>query len=62
MIRTPNWKTSCLNLQYGDRTWPLIIVGALMFIPGAYHVRIAYLAFRGRKGYSFDDIPSYYDD
>ncbi|CAG0917008.1 unnamed protein product [Notodromas monacha] len=48
--------------KYADRTWPLILVGALMFVPGAYHVRIAYLAFRGHRGYSFDDIPSYYDD
>ncbi|KAK8729971.1 hypothetical protein OTU49_008412 [Cherax quadricarinatus] len=48
--------------KYADRTWPLIILGALMFIPGAYHSYIAYYAFKGYDGYSFDDIPSYDDD
>jgi hypothetical protein len=30
-----------------------------MFIPGAYHVRIAYYAFKGYIGYSFEDIPEF---
>lgn len=30
-----------------------------MFIPGAYHVRIAFLAFRGYEGFSFEDIPEF---
>jgi hypothetical protein len=30
-----------------------------MFIPGAYHVRIAYYAFKGYEGYSYDDIPEF---
>lgn len=47
------------DAKYGDRTWPLLILGALMFIPGAYHVRIAYYAFKGYTGYSFDDIPDF---
>ena len=46
-------------LQYADRTWPVLIIGALMFIPGAYHVRIAYYAYKGYDGYSYDDIPEF---
>ena len=30
-----------------------------MFIPGAYHVRIAYYAYKGYDGYSYDDIPEF---
>uniref|UniRef100_A0A914C2M9 Transmembrane protein 230 n=1 Tax=Acrobeloides nanus TaxID=290746 RepID=A0A914C2M9_9BILA len=45
--------------QYEDRKWPLMLLGVLMFIPGAYHVRIAYYAYIGEAGYSFDDIPDF---
>ena len=45
--------------QYGDRTWPVLLLGALMFIPGAYHVRIAFYAFKEYDGYSYDDIPEF---
>lgn len=45
--------------QYKDRMWPVIILGALMFIPGAYHVRVALMAYRKVPGYSFDDIPEF---
>jgi len=48
-----------IDTKYSDRTWPVLILGAIMFIPGAYHVRIAYYAFKGYKGYSFDDIPDF---
>ncbi|GAB6022467.1 hypothetical protein CHUAL_006578 [Chamberlinius hualienensis] len=48
-----------IDTKYSDRTWPVLILGSLMFIPGAYHVRIAYYAFKGYKGYSFDDIPDF---
>jgi hypothetical protein len=30
-----------------------------MFLPGAYHVTIAYFAYRQYPGYSFDDIPEF---
>lgn len=40
---------------------PLIILGVLTFLPGFYHVRLAYYAWKGYHGYSFDDIPSYDD-
>ena len=46
-------------MQYADRTWPVIVLGALTFIPGVYHVRIAWLAYRGAPGYSFEDIPDF---
>jgi len=47
------------NEKYGDRLWPLIIFGALMFIPGSYHVYLAVNVFLGTPGYSFDDIPQF---
>jgi len=47
------------NEKYGDRLWPLMIFGALMFIPGSYHVYLAVNAFLGTPGYSFDDIPEF---
>lgn len=51
--------TGHIYMQYSDRMWPMIILGALMFIPGAYHVRIAYYAYKNVPGYSFDDIPEF---
>lgn len=41
---------------------PLFILGLVTFIPGFYHVRIAYCVFRGYRGYSYHDIPHYNDD
>jgi hypothetical protein len=54
-----NWYHDYLLFQYADRTWPLIILGIIMFVPGAYHVRIAYYAYRQYPGYSFDEIPEF---
>ncbi|KAL4231211.1 hypothetical protein ACF0H5_008793 [Mactra antiquata] len=51
--------TGYIDAKYGDRTWPVLILGSLMFIPGFYHVRIAYYAYQGYVGYSFDDIPEF---
>jgi len=51
--------TGHLDPKYAERVGPMIIMGFLMFIPGAYHVRIAYYAFKGTPGYSFDDIPEF---
>ncbi|KAL1490993.1 hypothetical protein ABEB36_011656 [Hypothenemus hampei] len=48
-----------INLEHSDRLWPMIIIGIIMFIPGAYHVRIAYYAYKEVPGYSFDDIPEF---
>jgi len=38
--------------------WPLFIIGTLLFIPGFYHVRIAYYAWYKYDGFSFDEFPS----
>ncbi|KAF6264701.1 hypothetical protein COO60DRAFT_1481983 [Scenedesmus sp. NREL 46B-D3] len=35
----------------------LLVLGSICFIPGFYHVRIAYLAWKGVDGYSLDAIP-----
>lgn len=51
--------TGYIDAKYGDRTWPVLILGSLMFIPGFYHVRIAYYAYKGYVGYSYDDIPEF---
>lgn len=48
-----------INVKYADRMWPMIILGLLMFIPGAYHTFIAYYAYKRVPGYSFDDIPEF---
>ncbi|KAL8613360.1 hypothetical protein ACOMHN_052599 [Nucella lapillus] len=48
-----------INSKYADRTWPVLILGALMFIPGVYHVRIAYYAYKGYDGFSYEDIPEF---
>ena len=50
--------TGYFDVQYHDRTWPVLVLGAITFIPGFYHVRIAFYAYKGYKGFSFDDIPS----
>lgn len=47
------------NEKYGDRLWPLIIFGSLMFIPGSYHVFLAVNVYIGTPGYSYDDIPEF---
>ncbi|XP_039471314.1 transmembrane protein 230-like isoform X1 [Oreochromis aureus] len=40
---------------------PIIIIGILVFLPGFYHLRIAYYAAKGYRGYSYDDIPDFGD-
>ncbi|CAF0927498.1 unnamed protein product [Brachionus calyciflorus] len=50
--------TGHIDAQYSDRMWPLFILGSLLFLPGFYHVRIAYYAWRKYEGFSFDDIPT----
>ncbi|KAJ8317475.1 hypothetical protein KUTeg_005379 [Tegillarca granosa] len=51
--------TGYISAEYSDRTWPVLILGTLMFVPGAYHVRIAYYAYKKYEGYSYDDIPEF---
>ena len=50
--------TGIIESKFWDRCYPLLFLGTIVFIPGAYHVRIAYCAWRGYHGYSFDDIPT----
>nr|XP_045735488.1 transmembrane protein 230-like [Mirounga angustirostris] len=40
-----------------DRAVPVLIIGILVFLPGFYHLHIAYYASKGYRGYSHDDIP-----
>ncbi|KAI3362023.1 hypothetical protein L3Q82_012362, partial [Scortum barcoo] len=54
-------KTSLFCVQHPDRTIPVIIIGLLVFLPGFYHLRIAYYAAKGYRGYSYDDIPDFGD-
>ncbi|XP_037376860.1 transmembrane protein 230-like [Talpa occidentalis] len=35
----------------------VLIVGVLVFLPGFYHLLIAYRASRGHNGYSYEDLP-----
>ena len=48
--------------QTDVRALPLLFLGSLLFIPGFYHVRIAYYAYRGYHGYDFSQIPTFEDD
>ncbi|KAK2115639.1 hypothetical protein P7K49_006265 [Saguinus oedipus] len=44
-----------------DRAVPVLIIGILVFLPGFYHLSIAYYASKGYRGYSYDDIPDFDD-
>ncbi|XP_012872061.1 PREDICTED: exocyst complex component 2 [Dipodomys ordii] len=44
-----------------DRAVPVLIIGILVFLPGFYHLRIAYYVSKGYRGYSYDDIPDFDD-
>ncbi|XP_063515069.1 transmembrane protein 230 isoform X2 [Pongo pygmaeus] len=50
-----------IDLQGADRAIPVLIIGILVFLPGFYHLRIAYYASKGYRGYSYDDIPDFDD-
>lgn len=49
------------GVQHSDRTVPVLIIGILVFLPGIYHLRIAFYASKGYPGYSYDDIPDFDD-
>uniref|UniRef100_A0A3Q3WLS4 Transmembrane protein 230 n=1 Tax=Mola mola TaxID=94237 RepID=A0A3Q3WLS4_MOLML len=59
--RLANDDDSYTDLQHSDRTAPVLIIGILVFLPGFYHLRIAYYASKGYHGYSYDDIPDFDD-
>ena len=46
-----------LRAQHNDAGFPLLILGVLMLVPGAYHSNIVYRAWRGTPGYSFAQLP-----
>uniref|UniRef100_A0A8C6LUK9 Transmembrane protein 230 n=4 Tax=Nothobranchius TaxID=28779 RepID=A0A8C6LUK9_NOTFU len=50
-----------IHVKNPDSTIPIIIIGLLVFLPGFYHLRIAYYAAKGYRGYSYDDIPDFGD-
>ncbi|KAG8466145.1 hypothetical protein KFE25_001901 [Diacronema lutheri] len=49
--------TGVLDAQWADNALPCFIVGVLGFLPGFYETRIAYAAWRGWPGYSYEMIP-----
>ncbi|XP_047990425.1 transmembrane protein 230 isoform X2 [Leguminivora glycinivorella] len=51
--------TGHIDTKYSDRLWPMIVLGGIMFLPGIYHIRIAYYAYKEYPGYSFSDIPEF---
>ncbi|XP_018587121.1 transmembrane protein 230b [Scleropages formosus] len=53
--------TGYIEVSHPDRTIPVLIIGILVFLPGFYHLRIAYYAWRGYHGYSYEDIPDFDD-
>ncbi|KAG5272261.1 hypothetical protein AALO_G00163410 [Alosa alosa] len=50
-----------IHVSDPNRTIPVLIIGVLVFLPGFYHLRIAYYASKGYRGYSYDDIPDFDD-
>ena len=44
------------------RAAPLMVIGSIIFIPGAYNVRTAYYAWKGYRGFSYSDIAGFGED
>jgi hypothetical protein len=42
--------------QGGGRAWPLLVLGALLLIPGAYHVRLAYRGCTGQRAHVYAEL------
>eukprot|EP00092_Neocalanus_flemingeri_P041924 GFUD01045659.1.p1 GENE.GFUD01045659.1~~GFUD01045659.1.p1 ORF type:complete len:135 (-),score=33.57 GFUD01045659.1:899-1258(-) len=47
------------QVEHGDRFWPLVLLGGLMFIPGSYHTYFAYKAFSGDPDWDFEEFPDF---
>ncbi|CEI91193.1 hypothetical protein G6F70_000931 [Rhizopus microsporus] len=45
--------------EWLSRGIPFIVLGSIMFIPGAYHLYIAYYAYYKYPGYDFSLIPDW---
>ncbi|KAL1460750.1 hypothetical protein WDU94_012701 [Cyamophila willieti] len=51
--------TGHIGTEYEDRFWSFLILGMIMFTPGAYYLFIAMAAYHNFPGYSFSDIPDF---
>mmetsp|Transcript_5750 Transcript_5750/g.8040 ORF Transcript_5750/g.8040 Transcript_5750/m.8040 type:complete len:112 (-) Transcript_5750:19-354(-) len=53
--------TGHIDAKHSDRLYPLLMLGTLVFIPGFYYTRIAFMAWRypGNREYKFSEIPKW---
>jgi hypothetical protein len=51
--------TGYYESKYWERGYPMFFVGWILFLPGFYITRIAFLAWLKIPGYSYEDIPTY---
>jgi len=47
------------DTKYDDRAWPAFILGWIMFIPGAYYMKVIICAFFNICDHKFEDIPHF---
>ncbi|XP_054417813.1 transmembrane protein 230-like [Pteronotus mesoamericanus] len=50
-----------ISKERADQAIPVLIIGILVFLPGFYHLCIAYWASKGYWGYSYNDITDFGD-
>lgn len=48
---------SLMPESFHESMWGLYLLGSLLFIPGAHYTYIAYQAYYGTPGYTYEDIP-----
>lgn len=51
--------TGNLESKYDDRAWPAFILGWIMFIPGAFYMKVIVCAFFNLCDHKFEDIPHF---
>ncbi len=42
-----------------ERTIPFLVIGGIALMPGSYASSIIFLAWLGKPGFSYDQLPSY---